>query len=1369
MIKGTSPINCLKRLAALVVTAGAFLLLAATASAASVSSITRYSPATETTTSAAVVFKVTFSEAFAGADAADFEAIVDAGVTGAAVTGVRTDTDDPTLLYVTISGLSLESAGAVGLKVSDAATISDSGGNPIPGGYDSGETYTRAAATAPAFESGTRNTTATWLGTVSNDYNLPANWADGIVPGSGHRVRIDPSLPATPAVNIDLTNSGDDTVSHKIGGFAATTTTGSTTLTLSSTGSGLLQLELDAGAFFSLNGNNNDKQWTLILNRNTFVNATGSYGNYPNRANAFWGAKVVVKTGAQVATNISGATFSTLHSEEGSYVAWGNTMAYLSYSSVISGTLYSPRVDGASAIRIGELETDLITLTETGIVNYDYPATYTEINRGTFLVNGTHNGSIRTINGRVGIISGTGAINGSILVNGSGYVAAGEQTSGGTLTVSSSGTVASSGGLTANFFEDGSHGMLKVNGTLTIGGAALLKLAIGGNDSSATAVPGRYKIATATSISGAFPNPALTALGAGVNTTLETGADPDTGGQAIWINIVDPSGETPPSLSWAADAGDQSAQAGETATFTVNAAGTGPFTYIWKKNDETISGATNASYTTPALTAADDGAVYTVYVKGAAYQRVSLDATLAIVAAPGFATDGDLPADTIAYDTDINLSVSVTGNPAPSLQWQISTDSGGTWSDISGETSATLALTGLSYLDTGNQYRVKLNNGVGGDIDGNVFSTVTTLTVNAGPRPALSVSPDTAQNVTRAAGSVSFSITNTGDAGSSLDWQAVLTDVPDWARISTATSGTNIGYVTVEYDLNPHGTLTERSTTLRVASAGATGSPVNIQITQAANPFVVIQVAFDVGEEGSVSPATKDITRELPYGALPVPAKPGCTFAGWFTGPDATGDEITQTTIVPDINNHTLYAAWVEIPVSAPSIANNYLPEQTVTLGRTFTITASATGSPAPTYRWQISTDGGSNWSDLSPANSNYSGVTTGTLNIARVNAGMNGYLFRYRAINDNGTTYSNPVKLVIAEAIFSGPSDLAFDSTGALYVADTPSNIIRRIDTSGSATIFAGASTTGELLDGTGTAARFNAPAAIVFNAAGELLVADKDNGAIRKITADAQVTTYASGLGKPVALAIDSAGVLYVADSTNHTISTVDTAGTVTIFAGVSGNSGGAVGAGTDALFNAPAGVVVDDDGYLFVADTGNHTLRTPDSLGAFLHYAGTPGISGSADGDAPVALLNNPRGLATDTAGNIYFADTGNHTIRVLAVDGEIITLAGTPGSSGLRDGSAVNALFNSPQSVALSPEGTLLVADTGNAVIREIIFTTGDFASAEVTTVDATTGATIGGGTNPGNSGSGGGGGGGGALSWWHILSLALLVAMRRVRK
>ncbi|WP_277557736.1 SMP-30/gluconolactonase/LRE family protein [Ereboglobus sp. PH5-10] len=1364
MTKTNSPRNWLKRLAALVATGGAILSLAATTNAATVSSITRHSPATESTTSAAVVFKVTFSEAFTDADAADFEALSGVGITGAAVTGVRTDADNPNALYVTVSGLTLESAGTIGLKVSDSATITDTGGNPIPGGFNSGETYTRTPATVPPYDSATRNTTVTWLGnTDSNDYNLPSNWSGGVVPGSGERVGINSALPGTPDIDILLENSGPTDVSHKIGGFAASAAlTGSSTLTLSSTGGAWLNLEIDGACFFSRNNNNSDQPWTLILNDHTRVTVTATHGFYSPRASAFWGAKVTVKTGAELdAGTIREQNFNTLNTEKDSLVTWGGGyQAYINQSSVISGTLHATHAGGKEALRIADGATGVITLTETGVIQYDNVTAYTNLNYGTFILNGTHNGSIRTINGRLSTLRGTGVINGDLLVNGSGVVAPGGSTAGGTLTLNGAGTISSSSNLNANFFEDGSHGSFQVSGALTIGSAAILNLAIGGTDAAGTAVPGRYKIATATTISGTFPNPALNALGSGVNTTLETGTDPDTGGQAIWINIVDPSGEAPPVLAWAADAGDQSAQVGETATFTVTPAGTGPFTYAWKKNGEPIAAATEATYTTPALTAADDGAVYTVYVKGAAYQRTPLSATLTIVAAPGFAEDGDLPANTTAFVSDIELTVTVTGNPAPSLQWQISTDSGSTWNDISGETTAILALTGLTFVDTGKQYRVKLNNGVGGD----VFSTVTTLTANTGPRPALSVSPDTAQAVTRDAGTVSFSITNTGEAGSSLDWQAALTNAPDWARITTATSGTNLGYVTVEYDLNPHGTGIERSTTLRITSDGATGSPANIQITQAANPFVVVQVAFYTDE--NTAPETKNVTFELPYGALPVPVKPGYTFAGWFTELDG-GTEVTQTTLVAKSHNHTIFAVWVELPQAAPTVTNNYPPEQVVAVGRAFTLTATATGSPAPTFLWQVSTDGGKTWSDLSPTNSNYSGVLTATLKIARVNPGMNGYLYRYRAVNENGTTYSEAIKLVLSEAIFAGPTGLAFDGAGMLYVSDASANMIRRIDTSGSMSVFAGAAASGDYIDATGTDARFNAPTTIVFNAAGELLVADKDNSVIRKITSDAQVTTYATGLGKPAALAIDTTGTLYVADSTNHTISTVDTAGTVTLLAGVTGTAGNTVGIGTVATFNAPDGVAIDSDGHLFVADTGNHTLRTPDSLGTFLHYAGTPNISGSADGDAPDALLNNPRGLTADAAGNIYFADTGNHTIRVLVADGEIVTLAGTPGVSGLRDGSAATALFNAPQAVTLSPEGTLIVADTGNAVVREITFTAADISTAQVATLPVTTGTTIGSGT--GSTGGDSGGGGGGAPSWWHLLSLALLVAIRRVRK
>lgn len=141
-------------------------------------------------------------------------------------------------------------------------------------------------------------------------------------------------------------------------------------------------------------------------------------------------------------------------------------------------------------------------------------------------------------------------------------------------------------------------------------------------------------------------------------------------------------------------------------------------------------------------------------------------------------------------------------------------------------------------------------------------------------------------------------------------------------------------------------------------------------------------------------------------------------------------------------------------------------------------------------------------------------------------------------------------------------------------------------------------------------------------------------------------------------------------------------------------------------DARFFNPGAIVVSPDGTLFVADTGNHVIRriTPD--GTVSTYAGAPGVFGTANGTAAEARFYQPSGLALASDGALYVADTGNHAIRLIAVDGTVSTLAGSPGRSGAADGPALSALFRLPEAVTLAPDGTLFVADTENHAIRAL---------------------------------------------------------------
>jgi DNA-binding beta-propeller fold protein YncE len=187
---------------------------------------------------------------------------------------------------------------------------------------------------------------------------------------------------------------------------------------------------------------------------------------------------------------------------------------------------------------------------------------------------------------------------------------------------------------------------------------------------------------------------------------------------------------------------------------------------------------------------------------------------------------------------------------------------------------------------------------------------------------------------------------------------------------------------------------------------------------------------------------------------------------------------------------------------------------------------------------------------------------------------------------------------------------------------------------------------------------------------------------------------------------VAVDGSGNVYVADTGNHIIRIVSSAGFVSTFAGWPGIAGASDGLGSAARFNNPNGVAVDASGNVYVADTANHTIRRVSSAGFVSTFAGSPGIAGASDGVGPAARFNNPKALAVDASGNVYVADTFNHTIRRVSSTGAVNTLAGVAGAVGSADGTGSAAHFNLPGGIAVDGAGNLFVADAGNHTIRRV---------------------------------------------------------------
>ena len=389
--------------------------------------------------------------------------------------------------------------------------------------------------------------------------------------------------------------------------------------------------------------------------------------------------------------------------------------------------------------------------------------------------------------------------------------------------------------------------------------------------------------------------------------------------------------------------------------------------------------------------------------------------------------------------------------------------------------------------------------------------------------------------------------------------------------------------------------------------------------------------------------------------------------------------------------------------------------------GATYVI-ASVQTTDAGDYSVKISNSAGSTLSDTgtlqvaaAPATGGSSGSTGSGSGTGGTTGGTGG------SSSTSGGTGSVSPTTSGGAGFFVRPAGVVLDLSGDIFVADANDHTIKKITPAGAVSVFAGSSGIVGSADGTGTAARFSQPAGLAIDNGGNLYVADSANATIRKITPLGVVTTLAGvasirgvndGTGatalfsSPTGLAIDAAGDLYVTDSTANTIRKITPAGAVTTVAGTPLARGELDGQGQAAQFNNPSGIAVDGAGNLFVADTFNDTIRKITPAGAVTTLAGSAGLSGTFDGTGHLALFNQPIGVAIDGSGNILVADSGNSTIRRISSAGTVTTLAGIAAISGFRDGAGSSALFNQPQALVSSAAGYIFVADTGNALIREI---------------------------------------------------------------
>jgi sugar lactone lactonase YvrE len=310
--------------------------------------------------------------------------------------------------------------------------------------------------------------------------------------------------------------------------------------------------------------------------------------------------------------------------------------------------------------------------------------------------------------------------------------------------------------------------------------------------------------------------------------------------------------------------------------------------------------------------------------------------------------------------------------------------------------------------------------------------------------------------------------------------------------------------------------------------------------------------------------------------------------------------------------------------------------------------------------------------------------------------------------------------------ARFQGPSGIAIDDAGNVYVADRDNHTVRKITAAGVVTTLAGTAGVAGNVDGTGAAASFRNPSAIAVDKDGNVYVGSDGNtdpsyisGVVRKITPNGVVSTLAgnvantigsvdgigtaAGFSRISALAVDSQGNVYTTEGPSHAVRKITPAGAVTTFAGSISGFGSKDGNGQEAQFMYPAGLAIDSSGNIYMADTGTTSIRKITPTGVVTTLAGIARNIDLADGSGNAAGLADPGKVAVDGLGNVYFADS--YTIRKVTPAGVVTTLAGNPlGGGGSVDGTGTSASFPYISGIAADAIGNVYVSEI--TTIRKI---------------------------------------------------------------
>jgi sugar lactone lactonase YvrE len=765
----------------------------------------------------------------------------------------------------------------------------------------------------------------------------------------------------------------------------------------------------------------------------------------------------------------------------------------------------------------------------------------------------------------------------------------------------------------------------------------------------------------------------------------------------------------------------QSVVDGMQAIFTVNASGT-DLAFEWEVSTDrgahwsAIANASSSSLVLPQVTVAQDGAQYRATVANALGKVTTHAATLTVTASPSAPDLNVQPTDaTVLVGQTARFSATVY--PYGVSQWQISSDGGASWSDIPGARSATLVLPSVSLADNGKQYRLVID--------------MTTL--QAWTRAAtLHVLSSTNRKLTLLAGHL-------GDAGFA-DGQGADArfNFPEW----TATDAAGNVYVSMQCSIRK---ITPSGWVSTVAGSAGCGyyngvgsaavlSPGGIVVAPSGDLYVA---DFGTDSIRKVSP-DGTVTTLAGTGGYNAGSADGTGAAASFNHPAGIAIDRSGNLYVADSGNNTIrkvtstgkvstYAGRAGVSGSADGPASQALFNQPwgvavdgsgivyVADSGNAVIRAISTDGVVSTVAGVAGTKGSTDgvpgvglFEDPVSIASNAIGVLyvtdSGSQTIRRVD--INGSVTTIAGKVGVTGTADGPGPL----AAFNGPSGISFDASRAsFYVADARNQSIRKIAGDYSVSTYAGINRQYVEQDGTGAGASFAAPTGLAKDAQGNLYVGDRGPSVVRKVTSAGTTTSYSVGYEGPAvgqgtnALAVDASGTMYVADGFAHVVRRISADGTQTVLAGQPGATGGADGQGSAARFVWPNGIALDPQGNLYVSDDA--TIRKVTPSGKVTTYAGTFGEPSFADGPLSQSRFGGTGGLVFDTAGNLYVAQYG--CVRKISTAGIVSTLAGDCQQTGSIDATGSAARFGAAlNGIDIDSAGNVYVADTENATIREI---------------------------------------------------------------